>query len=153
MLKGQAGVFAVHVPYRGASLALQDLLGGGIDFYFDPGIALQHVKAGKLKMLAIAAPHRSPLYPDVPTLDEAGLKGFDAGTTHGLYAPAGVPPAIIERLNHEVNAALVLPAVKAQIAALAADPTPLSPAQFDALMQEDSRRYGAVIKERHIKAT
>lgn len=153
MLKGQAGVFAVHVPYRGASLALQDLLGGGIDFYFDPGIALQHVKAGKLKMLAIAAPHRSPLYPDVPTLDEAGLKGFDAGTTHGLYAPAGVPPAIIERLNREVNAALAMPAVKAQIATLAADPTPLTPAQFDALMQEDSRRYGAVIKERHITAT
>lgn len=153
MLKGQAGAFAVHVPYRGASLALQDLLGGGIDFYFDPGIALQHVKAGKLKMLAIAAPRRSPLYPEVPTLDEAGLKGFDAGTTHGLYAPAGVPPAIVERLNREVNAALALPAVKTQIAALAADPSPLTPAQFDALMREDSRRYGAVIKERHITAS
>lgn len=153
MLKGQAGVFAVHVPYRGASLALQDLLAGGIDFYFDPGIALQHVKAGKLKMLAVAAPHRSPLYPDVPTLDEAGLKDFDAGTTHGLYAPAGTPQAIVERINREVNAALALPAVKAQIAALAAEPSPLSPAQFDALMREDSRRYGAVIRERHITAT
>ena len=153
MLKGQAGVFAVHVPYRGASLALQDLLAGAIDFYFDPGIALQHVKAGKLKMLAIAAPHRSPLYPDVPTLDEAGLKGFDAGTTHGLYAPAGTPPAIVERINREVNAALGLPAVKTQIAALAADPSPMTPAQFDALMREDGRRYGAVIKERHITAS
>ncbi|MBC5785895.1 tripartite tricarboxylate transporter substrate binding protein [Ramlibacter sp. USB13] len=153
MLKSQAGVFAVHVPYRGASLALQDLLGGAIDFYFDPGIALQHVKAGKLKMLAIAAPQRSPLYPDVPTLDEAGLKGFDAGTTHGLYAPEGVPAAIIERLNREVNAALAQPAVRAQISALAADPSPLTPAQFDALMREDSRRYGAVIKARHITAS
>jgi tripartite-type tricarboxylate transporter receptor subunit TctC len=153
MLKSQAGVFAVHVPYRGASLALQDLLGGAIDFYFDPGIALQHVKAGKLKMLAIAAPQRSPLYPDVPTLDEMGLKGFDAGTTHGLYAPEGVPQAIIERLNREVNAALAMPAVKAQIATLAADPTPLTPAQFGAVMREDSRRYGAVIKERHITAS
>lgn len=153
MLKGQAGVYAVHVPYRGASLALQDLLAGQVDFYFDPGIALPHVKAGKLKMLAIAAPQRSPLYPDVPTLDEAGLKGFDAGTTHGLYAPTATPGAVIARINREVNTALALPAVKAQIAGLAADPSPMTPAQFEALMQEDSRRYGAVIRERHITAT
>jgi tripartite-type tricarboxylate transporter receptor subunit TctC len=153
MLKGQAGAYVVHVPYRGASLALQDLLGGAIDFYFDPGIALSHVKGGRLKMLAIAAPQRSPLYPDVPTLDEAGLKGFDAGTTHGLYAPAGTPPAAIERINREVNAALALANVKTQIATLAAEPTPMTPAQFAAVMREDSRRYGAVIRERHISAT
>ena len=153
MLKNQAGVYAVHVPYRGASLALQDLLAGQIDFYFDPGIALQHVKTGKLKMLAIAAPHRSHLYPDVPTLDEAGLKGFDAGTTHGLYAPEGTPAAIVQRINREVNAALALPNVKTQIAALAADPTPMTPAQFAAVMREDGQRYGAVIRERHITAT
>ena len=133
--------------------ALQDLLAGQIDFYFDPGIALQHVKAGKLKMLAIAAPHRSHLYPDVPTLDEAGLKGFDAGTTHGLYAPEGTPAAIVQRINREVNAALALPNVKTQIAALAADPTPMTPAQFAAVMHEDRQRYGAVIRERHITAT
>jgi tripartite-type tricarboxylate transporter receptor subunit TctC len=153
MLKGQAGVYVVHVPYRGASLALQDLLAGQIDFYFDPGIALAHAKAGKLKLLAIGAPQRSPQYPDVPTLDEAGLKGFDAGTTHGLYAPEGTPAAVIERLNREVNAALALPAVKAQIATLAADPTPMTPAQFAAVMREDSRRYGAVIRDRRITAT
>jgi tripartite-type tricarboxylate transporter receptor subunit TctC len=153
MLKGQAGVYAVHVPYRGASLALQDLLAGQIDFYFDPGIALGHVKSGKLKMLAIAAPQRSPLYPEVPTLHEAGLRDFDAGTTHGLYAPEGTPAAVIERLNRDVNAALVLPNVKSQIALLAAEPTPMTPAQFAAVMREDSRRYGAVIRERHITAT
>jgi tripartite-type tricarboxylate transporter receptor subunit TctC len=153
MLKGQAGVYAVHVPYRGASLALQDLLAGQIDFYFDPGIALGHVKSGKLKMLAIAAPQRSPLYPDVPTLHEAGLRDFDAGTTHGLYAPEATPAAVIERLNRDVNAALGLPNVKAQIALLAAEPTPMSPAQFAAVMREDSKRYGAVIRERHITAT
>ena len=152
MLKGQAGVFVVHVPYRGASLALQDLLGGAIDFYFDPGIALSHVKAGKLKMLAVAAPRRSELYPDVPTLDEAGLKGFDAGTTHGIYAPAGTPAAVIARLNREINAALAQPAVRAQIATLAAEPTPMTPAQFGALMREDSERYGRVIRERRITA-
>jgi tripartite-type tricarboxylate transporter receptor subunit TctC len=153
MLKGQAGVYAVHVPYRGASLALQDLLAGQIDFYFDPGIALQQVKAGRLKLLAVGAPQRSPLYPDLPTLAEAGLAGFDAGTTHGLYAPAGTPAAIVDRLNREVNAALGQPNVKSQIATLAAEPSPMTPAQFDIVMREDSRRYGAVIRERHITAT
>jgi tripartite-type tricarboxylate transporter receptor subunit TctC len=153
MLKSQAGVYVVHVPYRGASLALQDLLGGQIDFYFDPGIALSHVKAGKLKMLAVAAPHRSSLYPDVPTLHEAGLKNFDAGTTHGLYAPDGTPPAVIERLNREINTILASPAAKAQIATLAAEPSPMSPAQFARVMNEDSKRYGAVIRERKITAT
>jgi tripartite-type tricarboxylate transporter receptor subunit TctC len=153
MLKSQAGVFAVHVPYKGASLALQDLLGGQIDFYFDPGIALGHVKAGKLKMLAVGAPRRSSLYPDVPTLHEAGLRNFDAGTTHGVYAPDETPPAVIDRLNREINAALGLPAVKTQIATLAAEPSPMTPAQFAALMREDSNRYGKVIRERKITAT
>lgn len=150
MLKGQAGVFAVHVPYRGASPALQDLLAGQIDFYFDPGIALGHVKAGKLKMLAVAAPRRSALYPDLPTLHEAGLTGFDAGTTHGMYAPAGTPPAVVERLNREINTILGQPAVRAQVAALGAEPTPLTIAQFSAVMDADGKRYGAVIRERKI---
>ena len=152
MLKGQAGVFAVHVPYRGASLALQDLLGGQIDFYFDPGIALGHVKAGKLRMLAVAAPKRSSLYPDIPTLHEAGLKNFDAGTTHGLYAPAGTPAAVVERLNREINAILGQPAARGQIATLGAEASPMTPAQFGALMEQDSRRYGTVIRERKITA-
>lgn len=153
MLKSQAGVFAVHVPYRGASLALQDLLAGQIDFYFDPGIALGHVKAGRLRMLAVGAPQRSSLFPEVPTLHEAGLAGFDAGTTHGLYAPGGTPAAVVDRLNREMNAILAMPAVKAQIATLAAEPTPMTPAQFAALMREDSQRYGAVIRERRITPT
>jgi tripartite-type tricarboxylate transporter receptor subunit TctC len=152
MLKTQGGVFAVHVPYKGASPALQDLLAGQIDFYFDPGIALQQVRAGKLRMLGVAVKHRSSAFPDVPTLDEAGLKGFDAGTTHGFYAPAGTPAAVVERLNREINKALALPAVRAQIATIGAEPTPLTPAQFAAVMADDSRRYGAVIKERNIKA-
>ena len=152
MLKSQAGVYAVHVPYKGASPALQDLLAGQIDFYFDPGIALQHVRAGKLRMLGVAVSHRSSAFPEVPTLSEAGLKGFDAGTTHGFYAPAGTPPEIVARLNREINKTLALPAVRTQIATIGAEPTPLSPAQFAAVMADDSRRYGAVIRERGIKA-
>jgi tripartite-type tricarboxylate transporter receptor subunit TctC len=152
MLKSQAGVFAVHVPYRGASPALQDLLAGQIDFAFDPGIALTHVRAGKLRMLAVATLRRSSLFPDVPTLDESGLKGFDAGTTHGFYAPAGTPPEIVTRLNLEINRILALPNVRSQIAAIGAEHTPLTPAQFAAQMSDDSRRYAAIIKERNIHA-
>jgi tripartite-type tricarboxylate transporter receptor subunit TctC len=152
MLKRQAGVYAVHVPYKGASPALQDLLAGQIDFYFDPGIALNHVRAGRLKLLGVAVAHRSPAFPDVPTLSEAGLKGFDAGTTHGFYAPAGTPPDVVARLNREINKILALPAVRTQIATIGAEPSPMTPAQFAALMADDSRRYGAVIRERGIKA-
>lgn len=152
MLKSQAGVLAVHAPYRGASPALQDLLAGQIDFYFDPGIALNHVRAGKLRMLAVAALRRSSAFPDVPTLDEAGLKGFDAGTTHGIYAPAGMPPEIVTRLNIEINRILSLPNVRSQITAIGAEPTPLTNAQFAAQMRDDSRRYAAIIKERNIQA-
>ena len=145
-------MFAVHVPYRGASPALQDLLAGQIDFYFDPGIGLGHVRAGKLKMLAVASAKRVAAFPDVPTLAEAGLKGFDAGQTHGVYAPAGTPPAVVEKLYREINRALDLPAVRSQIETLGAEPTPMTPSQFAAVMADDARRYGAIIKERRIHA-
>ena len=150
MFKSQAGVFAVHVPYRGASPALQDLLAGQTDFVFDPGIALPHVRAGKLRLLAVATPKRSSAVPEVPTLHEAGLKDFDAGTTHGVYAPAGTRPEVVARLNNEINNALSLPGVRSQITAIGAEPTPMTPPQFAAQMEADSRRYRAIVKERGI---
>jgi tripartite-type tricarboxylate transporter receptor subunit TctC len=152
MLKNQAGVFAVHVPYRGASLALQDLLGGQIDFYFDPGIAVQHVQAGRLRVLAIGGKRRSATYPNVPTLDEAGLAGFDAGTTHGLYAPTRTPPEVVMRLNREINRILSTAAVRAQVEGLGAEATPITVEQFATVMREDSRRYAEVIRRQGIKA-
>lgn len=150
MMKSQAGVFAVHVPYRGAAPALTDLLGGQLDFLFDPGIAIPHIKAGKLRLLAVGSPQRSPLFPDAPTLDELGLKGFDADTVFGFYAPAGTPEAIVSRLNAEVNRSLATPALQERIAAIGGVPAPMSPAQFAAKAAEDSRRFGAIIKERKI---
>lgn len=127
MLKTQANVFAVHVPYRGAAPAMQDLLGGQLDFMFDPGIGLSHVKAGKLRLLAVGSAKRSPLFPDVPTLDEVGLKGFDADTWFGLYAPAGTPPDVVTRLNREINKVLGTQAVKDRITALGGGPPPCRP--------------------------
>jgi tripartite-type tricarboxylate transporter receptor subunit TctC len=150
MMKSQAGVFAVHVPYRGAAPALTDLLGGQLDFLFDPGIAIPHIRAGKLRLLAVGSPQRSPLFPDVPTLDELGLKGFDADTIFGFYAPAGTPEAIVNRLNAEINRALATPALQERIAAIGGVPAPMSPAQFAAKAAEDSKRFGAIIKERKI---
>ena len=150
MFKSQTGVYAVHVPYRGAAPALQDLLSGQLDFVFDPGIALPHVKAGKLKLLAVGSPKRSPQYPDTPTVEEAGLKGFDADTIFGFYAPAGTPPDVINRLNREINRALGLPAVRERIAAIGGAPAPMTPAEFGAKAMEDSKRFGAIIRERKI---
>jgi tripartite-type tricarboxylate transporter receptor subunit TctC len=152
MLKSQAGIFTVHVPYRGAAPALTDLMGGQIDYYFDPGIGLSHAKAGRTKLLAVGSLKRSPLFPDVPTLDEVGLKGFDADTVFGFYAPAGTPAAVISKLNTEINKVLATTAVKDRIAALGGEALPLSPAEFGKRGMDDSQRFGAIIKERKITA-
>ncbi|PZQ78243.1 MAG: hypothetical protein DI563_00860 [Variovorax paradoxus] len=151
MMKSETGTFAVHVPYRGAAPALTDLLGGQINFLFDPGIALQHVKTGKLRMLAVGSPHRAPQVPDVPTLDELGLKGFDADAVFGLYAPAGTPQAVIERLNAEVNRVLKTSATKERIIAIGNVALPLTPAEFGRKGAEDSKRFGKLIRERGIQ--
>jgi tripartite-type tricarboxylate transporter receptor subunit TctC len=151
MMKSQAGLFAVHVPYRGAAPALQDVLAGQLDFYFDPGIGLGQVRAGKLKLLAVGSLKRSPLFPNVPTLDESGLKGFDADTVFGFYAPAGTPADVISRVNREINRILVTPALTQVIRNLGAEPTPMTPAQLTALNAADTRRYAAIIKEQGIR--
>ena len=150
MLKSQAGIYSVHIPYKGSGAVLQALLGGQLDYSFDPGIAFQHIKTGKLKLLAMGSAKRSPLYPNTPTLAELGLKGFDAGTTHGFWAPAGTPRAIVDRVNVEINKALLMPAVADAIKALGADPTPMSPAQFGAVIKSDMNRYDVIVKERKI---
>ncbi|WP_454908076.1 Bug family tripartite tricarboxylate transporter substrate binding protein [Variovorax gossypii] len=152
MFKAQANLFALHVPYRGAAPALQDLLAGQIDYSFDPGIALTQVRAGKLRLLAVGSPKRSPLFPDVPTLDEAGLRGFDADTVFGFYAPAGTPPEVVAQLNAQINRTLALPAVQERIASLGGEAQPGSPAAFQQRAAADSQRFGAVIRERKIVA-
>ncbi len=152
MMKSQAGLFAVHVPYRGAAPALQDLLAGQVDFHFDPGVGLQHARSGRVKLLAVGSMKRSPLFPDVPTLHEAGLKGFDADTVFGFYAPAGTPPEIVNRLNREINRILATKPVQDRLVAMGGEALPMSPAEFGAKAQEDFKRFGAIIKERKISA-
>jgi tripartite-type tricarboxylate transporter receptor subunit TctC len=151
MMKAQANIFATHIPYRGAAPAMQDLLGGQIDFMFDPGIGLQHVRTGKLKMLAVGSPTRSPLFPDVPTMAEAGLTGFDADSWFGFYAPSATPPEVVAKFNTEINKILGTKAFQDRATALGAIPAPMSPADFGARARSDSVRFGKLIAERGIK--
>lgn len=150
MMKTQANIFATHIPYRGAAPAMQDLLAGQIDFMFDPGIGLQHVRAGKLKLLAVGSPKRSSLFPDVPTMDEAGLKGFDADSWFGFYAPSATPTTVVNRLNNEINKILNTKAFQDRITAIGGAAAPMSPAEFGARAGVDSARFGALIKSRNI---
>ena len=129
---------------------MQDLLAGQIDFMFDPGIGLNHVRAGRLKMLAVGSPKRSALFPDVPTLDEAGLKGFDADSVFGFYASAGTPADVVALLNREINKILGMQTVKHRITALGGEVLPLTPQEFGAKASDDSKRFGALIRERKI---
>ncbi len=150
MMASQAGIVTTHVPYRGAAPALNDLLGGQIDYLFDPGVAIPHITAGKLKLLAVGSPTRSPLFPEVPTLSEVGLKDFDADTIFGFYAPAGTPQSIINRLNAEINRILATAEVRDRILALGGEPAPMTPAQFHERALDDAARFGAIIRERKI---
>jgi len=151
MLKRAAKIDIVHVPYKGAAPALTDLLGGQLDFMFDPGIGLPQVRAGKLRLLAVGSPKRSALFPDTPTLAEAGMTGFDADSWFGFYAPAGVPADILARLNREINRALQTPAVRERITALGAEAVALTAEEFAALQRADRERFGVVVREAGIK--
>jgi tripartite-type tricarboxylate transporter receptor subunit TctC len=151
LLKDMAGVEATHVAYKGAAPAMQDLLAGQVDYMFDPGIGLQHVRAGRLRLLAVGSPKRSPAFPDVPTLAESGLAGFDADTFFGFYAPAGTPAAVVERVNREVNKVLATPAFRERMLALGGEPAPMTPAAFGAKGHEDAVRFAKLIRDRGIR--
>ena len=150
--KGATGVFSVHIPYRGTAPAIQDMLANNIDFMFDSGASVPHIKSGRFRALGVASPKRLALLPDVPTFDELGLKNLETGTTHAFWAPAGTPQPIIDKLNREINRVLVTPAVTQQILNLGAGVTPISPEQLRAVIAADSKRYAEVVRKAGIKA-
>ena len=150
MFTRAAKIEATHVPYKGAAPALNDLLGGQVQFMFDPGPGLQHVAAGKLTAIGVASAKRASRYPDIATLTELGIN-VDADTTFGLYAPAGLSPSVIERMNREVNRALASPALVDVIGKLGGDVLPLTIPEFVGRQAADRARYGAFIKEAGIK--
>ncbi|WP_421956213.1 Bug family tripartite tricarboxylate transporter substrate binding protein [Polaromonas sp.] len=151
MFKRDAGVNTTHVPYKGTAPALQDLLAGQLDYTFDAGASIDHVRSGRLKLLAIANTSKSSIFPDVPTLQEAGLKDFDASTVYGIYAPAGTPANVVARLNEEINKALQLKPVRDRIAALGAEVVTGTPVDLARSNQDDGKRFGAIARALHIR--
>lgn len=147
MFKSMAQVFMVHIPYRGSAPALADLLGGQTAIMFDnmPSV-LPHVKAGKLVPLAVTTAQRSPELPNVPTVAEAGVPGYEATSWFGLFAPAGTPAPVVQKLNATIVKALNDPAVKQRIAEQGATPSPETPEQFAAFITQETAKWAEVVK-------
>ena len=143
--------FILHVPYRGGGPALQDTLGGQVDMSFPTlAAALPHVRAGRLRALAVTDSHRSKLLPDVPTLDEAGVKGFYFVQWLALLAPAGTPPEIVGRLNQALNAALRDKGLLDKFDAQAMEPYVSTPQEARKFLVGEVDRYSRVIQARGI---
>ena len=148
----QAGKFQVtHVPYKGSQQVLVDLLAGQVDCTFDLGAAIAHIKSGKVRALGVPRTTRSPLFPDVPTMAEAGTDVVITWTS-GVYAPSGIPRDIVTRLNREIGRVMQAPETHALLTAMAAEVMPLmTPDQFAAHQQATRDRFGAVVREAKIK--
>lgn len=142
-----AGITLVHIPYKGTGPALVDLLGGHIPMAFAPIPATHaNVSSGLLRALAVTSPKRTALLPDVPTIAEAGLPGFNASLYYGLVAPAGTPRPIVDRLNKELRAALDSDEVKKRLIQDGTDPTPGTPEEYAAFIDEDETRWSKLVR-------
>ncbi|MFY9509526.1 MAG: tripartite tricarboxylate transporter substrate binding protein, partial [Rubrivivax sp.] len=152
LLKMKTGLFMLHIPYRGTAPSVSDLLGGLVDCTFTGAPAvLPHVKSGRLRALAVSSSKRLAALPDVPTVAESGVPGFDADQWYGIVAPAGTPAAVVQRLNAEINKALALPEVAQQLATEGAIPTPGTPQAFGALIAREIPRWAEVVKAGNVK--
>jgi tripartite-type tricarboxylate transporter receptor subunit TctC len=152
MLRMQSGAPFVHVPYRGAGPAVTDLSAGSIDLLFSSyASAIGQVQAGKLRVLGWTAPKRSTTLPDVPTMAEAGSPGVELVVWHGIMAPLGTPPAIVQKLNEEFTKAALSPEVVQKAAAQGVEMTSMSPKDFGKLIADDFNNLGKVIRDAGIK--
>jgi tripartite-type tricarboxylate transporter receptor subunit TctC len=148
-----AGVKLVHVPYKGGGPAMSDLVGGQVHLVFATAAsAVPQIKAGRIRGIAVTTAKRSALMPELPTLSEAGLAGFDANNWYGLVAPAKTPRAIIDRLNADVTKILNMPEVKTTLFNQGLDPAPGTPEQFGAYIKSERIKWSKVIKESGAKA-
>jgi tripartite-type tricarboxylate transporter receptor subunit TctC len=143
-----AGVKLVHVPYKGGGPAMSDLVGGQVNLIFaTTASAIPHLKSGRIKGIAVTTAKRSALLPDLPTISESGLAGFDANNWYGLVVPAKTPRAIIDQLNAEVTKILAMPDVKTTLFNQGLDPAPGTPEQFGAYIKSERAKWARVIKE------
>ena len=152
LLNIEAGIQTMHIPYKGIAPAVNDLLGGNVQMMF-AGIStvLPHIKAGKLTALAIASPRRSPQLPDVPTVAEDGLPGFDVTSWYGIVVRAGTPAPIIQKVQRDIAEALQGEEVHAKLAGLGLEPVGNTPEAFDAMIKAESRKWTEIVRKANIK--
>jgi tripartite-type tricarboxylate transporter receptor subunit TctC len=151
LFKMLAGVNLVHVPYRGSPPALTDLLGGQVQVYFSPmPAAIEYIKAGKLRALAVTTAERSQALPDVPTVAEF-VPGYEASSWYGIGAPAGTPAEIVDKLNKEINAGLADPKIKARLDEMGGTALIGPPAAFGQLIVDETEKWGKVMRAANIK--
>jgi tripartite-type tricarboxylate transporter receptor subunit TctC len=148
-----AGIDVVHIPYKGTPEALNDTLAGRVTYFFSPiSAALPNVREGKLIALGVSTAKRSSALPNVPTIAEAALPGFDYNLWVGVFAPAGTPPDIVDKINKDIDRVLQTPDVKERLSTLGAEPMPMSPAEFRKFVQTEIDDSAKVIKAAGIKA-
>ena len=152
LFKSMANIDMVHVPYKGAAPAMADLLGGQVQVMFDfLSAAAPQIKSGKLRALGVTSTKRSPLMPDVPTIAEAGLPGYQVLGSFGVMAPAGTPAEIVNRLNHEIAAVVNLPDVKERLAKSAATPEQQSPEEFAQVLKAEVAKWAKIVDSTGVK--
>jgi tripartite-type tricarboxylate transporter receptor subunit TctC len=152
LFKFMTGTSIVHVPYKGGAPAINDLIAGRVQLMFESLNSIApFAKSGQVRALAVTGEHRSPAFPDLPTVAEAGVPGYSAPTWSGVIAPAGVPRPIVDKLNAAMNRAIASPAFKDRFAAIGDEPAGGTPDEFAALIASDSKKWGEVIKRAGIK--
>lgn len=147
-----AGISALHIPYKGSAPATNDLLAGVFQVQFDNMVTLiPHIKSGKLRPLAVSSAQRVAVLPDVPTMAEAGLPGFETGTWYGVVAPAGTPAPVVDKLNREIGRIMALPDVAEKLAGMGLLAAPMTPAGFGDFIKSEIANYARIIKAANIK--
>ena len=153
LFKSMAGVDIVHIPYKGASMALNDLIAGNVVMFMgNLPPAMGHIKAGRIKALAVTTLQRSKFVPELPTVNESGLKGFETVAWFGLIAPAGTPPAVVTRTRDEVARILQTPELRERIESLGGEPVGNSPQEFAAIIRADIAKWRKLVDQAGIKA-
>jgi tripartite-type tricarboxylate transporter receptor subunit TctC len=147
-----AGIELVHVPYKGSGPSMQDLLAGQIPMSFDTALtAMPQITAGKIRPLAVTSGKRAKVLPDVPTLAESGLKGFDVASWQAIFAPAGTPPAIVKRLNEELTKIVAQTDVAARLYTMGVENVPMTPAQFADFQRAELQKWAKIVKDGNVK--
>jgi tripartite-type tricarboxylate transporter receptor subunit TctC len=148
-----AGIELTHIPYKGTGQALTDVIGGHVVIYFSsPPPAIGLVKSGQLRALAVTGAKRSPIFPDLPTVAESGLPGFEAVLHYGIVGPAGMPRPIVDRLNATLREALASADVSNRLALEAAEPMPTTPEEYAADIDREETLWSAIVKKSGAKA-